>query len=136
MLPGGKVSSPSAYGPYPAISWSHVCRLLWGVQGANQAVAAANLGGRSQFICMFGSDAHASSLWKEVETRHVSLALSQRVQAPSGQAYILLQSKLSWASSGFLSPYSFVVVAVFSWWRELDYPCGRIQCGKKPLIIL
>ncbi len=68
--------------------------MLPGGKGANQAVAASQLGASSAFAGMFGTDAHAAALRAALSGRGVDLALSAEASAgtPSGQAFILLQA--------------------------------------------
>jgi ribokinase len=65
--------------------------MLPGGKGANQAVAAARLGGQAELICMFGSDAYGPQLEKECNDSGVITSLCTKVDKPSGRAYILLQ---------------------------------------------
>lgn len=66
--------------------------VLPGGKGANQAVAAANLGASSQLICMWGTDAHAQSLKDAVGGAAVDISVGGTADCMSGQAYVILQS--------------------------------------------
>lgn len=66
--------------------------VLPGGKGANQAVAAANLGATASLVCMWGSDNHAGTLRGAVRDSGVAIDAGSSVDAPSGQAFILLQS--------------------------------------------
>jgi ribokinase len=68
-------------------------KMVPGGKGANQAVAAANLGATTAFAGRFGRDAHAATLRAVMQSHNVDISLSEDAApgTPSGQAFILLQ---------------------------------------------
>jgi len=69
--------------------------MIPGGKGANQAVGVARLKPDSptEFVCQFGSDSHAKTLRATLEENRVGISACGTVDKPSGQAFILLNSK-------------------------------------------
>eukprot|EP00937_MAST-01D_sp_MAST-1D-sp2_P006617 g6617.t1 len=69
--------------------------MLPGGKGANQAVAAARLcsstAPRTQLACVFGADAHATTLRGVLEAEALDLSHTAMSEHPSGQAFIFLE---------------------------------------------
>lgn len=65
--------------------------VLPGGKGANQAVAAARMGGQVNFAGVFGNDGHGRMLRETMHEAGVNTDLSQTSAGPSGQAVILLE---------------------------------------------
>lgn len=61
-----------------------------GGKGANQAVAAAKLGGTVEMVGCVGSDAFGSSIRQNFETHHVGTRHLQTVEDVTGTAHIVL----------------------------------------------
>lgn len=65
-----------------------------GGKGANQAVAAARLGGEVIFATMLGHDAYAAELMKQFETVGIDMRyVLNTAEAPTGTAFIFVSSK-------------------------------------------
>ena len=65
--------------------------VVTGGKGANQAVAAARLAGRSDFACCFGSDPHAAALEAELSESGVDVSGSRHIaDTGSGKGYVFL----------------------------------------------
>lgn len=62
-----------------------------GGKGANQAVAASNLGYTTQFVGQVGMDAYASMLRAALADRGVDISMVQSIQGSSGLAFIMIQ---------------------------------------------
>jgi ribokinase len=60
----------------------------WGGKGANQAVAAAGLGGRTYFVGAVGHDALGEDAVRELTQSGVDVSHVQRAAAPTGTAYV------------------------------------------------
>lgn len=65
-----------------------------GGKGANQAVAAAKLGGRVTFVSKLGNDAHGDQLYSNFKVCGVKLnRISRSVQSPTGIAMIIVDKE-------------------------------------------
>jgi ribokinase len=65
-------------------------RILPGGKGANQAVAAARLGGAVRFVGAVGADSHGELLRAALTTAGVDISALRRVDRPTGTAMIVL----------------------------------------------
>ena len=63
-----------------------------GGKGANQAVAAARLGGHVRFIGRLGNDAFGDELYRSLAEEGIELQSLKRVSAPTGVALITVNS--------------------------------------------
>ncbi|MEM9568565.1 MAG: ribokinase [Cyanobacteria bacterium P01_E01_bin.34] len=64
-----------------------------GGKGGNQAVAAARAGGEIQFIGCVGSDGFGSQLLAELQASRVQISGVERVDGPSGIAFIVVDNR-------------------------------------------
>ena len=60
----------------------------FGGKGANQAVAAANLGAEVYFIGALGKDVFGDSIYENFKTRNLNLKYLERTDLPTGVAHI------------------------------------------------